>query len=147
MKKKIIKLTESDLQRIIERVMNEDFGTKLVSRGKGLIASLKARAAGEGRDARQLIKAITMLKSTATQASPLLDDIKKDLDDLFKEKFMNKATNYNEKLQSNVGLEDPVENFKKELQSYQSLLSQLIEKNKMIQNLDLSSDSDNGVAV
>jgi hypothetical protein len=135
MKNKIVKLTENDLKRIVQKVINEDFGTRLVSRFKGFINALRAGKDGEGRDAKQLIKAITRLQSTAEQSSPLLNDIQNDLNLLFKEDFMSRVERYNEKNMSNQGLGQEIEDFKKELEEYRTLIGKVIEKNEMIKNL------------
>ena len=142
MKKKIIKLTESDLQRIVEKVINEDFVTRLIARGKGLISALKSRSAGEGRDVRQVIKAIERLKSTASQSNPLIIDLKKDLDLLFKESFMQKVTKYKTNV-SNQNIEPVISEFQNMLNEYRTAVQKVIDLNTNIQKLDLTDSAQN----
>lgn len=142
MKNKIVKLTENDLQRIVSKVINESLETKTVSKVKGLVAALKANKAGEGRDVRQLIKAVTRLKSSAEQSNYVLQDIKNDLDSLFRERFMSKVEKFDDKLGSNSNLKVQIDEFKKELSEYKSLVQRLIEKNNEIKNMNLSSEDD-----
>jgi hypothetical protein len=135
MKKKIIKLTENDIQRIVKKVMNEDLFSRLVSRGSGFIAALKGR--NESRDARQLLRAIARLQSTANQVSPYILDIENDLDKLFKSKFVERATKVNDKTISG-DISSEAEEFKTLLTEYQSAITKVVELNEQIKNLNLS---------
>jgi hypothetical protein len=135
MKKKIIKLTENDIQRIVKKVINEDFISRLVSRGQGFIAGLKAR--NESRDARQLLRAVARLQGTANQVSPYISDIKSDLDKLFKSKFVERATEVNYKTISG-DISSEAEEFKTLLTEYQSAITKVVELNEQIKNLNLS---------
>jgi hypothetical protein len=138
MKKKIIKLTENDIQRIVKKVMNEDFISRLVSRGQGFIASLKAR--NDSRDARQLLRAAARLQGTANQVSPYISDIKNDLDLLFKSKFVERATEINDKSIGGDISEEAAE-FKKLLEEYQLAIAKVVDLNQQIKNLNLSEKS------
>jgi hypothetical protein len=138
MKKKIIKLTENDIQRIVKKVINEDLFSRLVSRGSGFIAALKAR--NESRDARQLLRAVARLQSTANQVSPYILDIENDLDKLFKSKFVERATQINDKTMSG-DITNEAEEFKSLLTEYQSAISKVVELNEQIKNLNLSETS------
>jgi hypothetical protein len=138
MKKKIIKLTENDIQRIVKKVMNEDFISRLVSRGQGFIASLKAR--NDSRDARQLLRAVARLQGTANQVSPYISDIKNDLDLLFKSKFVERATEINDKSIGGDISEEAAE-FKKLLEEYQLAIAKVVDLNQQIKNLNLSEKS------
>jgi hypothetical protein len=138
MKKKIIKLTENDIQRIVKKVMNEDFISRLVSRGQGFIASLKAR--NDSRDARQLLRAVARLQGTANQVSPYISDIKNDLNLLFKSKFVERATEINDKSIGGDISEEAAE-FKKLLEEYQLAIAKVVDLNQQIKNLNLSEKS------
>jgi hypothetical protein len=138
MEKKIIKLTENDIQRIVKKVMNEDFISRLVSRGQGFIASLKAR--NDSRDARQLLRAVARLQGTANQVSPYISDIKNDLDLLFKSKFVERATEINDKSIGGDISEEAAE-FKKLLEEYQLAIAKVVDLNQQIKNLNLSEKS------
>ena len=135
MKNKIIKLTENDIQRIVKKVMNEDLFSRLVSRGQGFIAGLKAR--NESRDVRQLLRAVARLQGTANQVSPYISDIKSDLDKLFKSKFVERATEVNYKTISG-DISSEAEEFKTLLTEYQSAITKVVELNEQIKNLNLS---------
>ena len=118
--------------------MNEDFISRLVSRGQGFIASLKAR--NDSRDARQLLRAVARLQGTANQVSPYISDIKNDLDLLFKSKFVERATEINDKSIGGDISEEAAE-FKKLLEEYQLAIAKVVDLNQQIKNLNLSEKS------
>jgi hypothetical protein len=118
--------------------MNEDFISRLVSRGQGFIASLKAR--NDSRDARQLLRAVARLQGTANQVSPYISDIKNDLNLLFKSKFVERATEINDKSIGGDISEEAAE-FKKLLEEYQLAIAKVVDLNQQIKNLNLSEKS------
>lgn len=135
--KKIIKLTEKDLERIVKRVINEDVGTRFGSKVGGFMDAIDSRISGEGKDVRQLIKAAGRLKNTAYQLHPWLTGLRNDLDKLFNEGFMNRVTKYNKNALSNKELGPKIEEFKNLLESYKTLLDQVIPVNEEIKNLNI----------
>jgi len=134
MKKKIIKLTENDLKRIVKRVINEDFGTKLVSRGSGLLAKLKALGK-ENRDTRQYLNGLNRLSTSANQADYVLKDIQKDLNDLFTERFLGRIENINSKVINKEELQKDIQDFMLMLNEYKSAINKVVELNDKIKSL------------
>lgn len=134
MKKKIIKLTETDLEKIIKRVINEDFGTKLVSRGAGFIEKLKNLGI-ENRDTRQYLGGLKRLSTSANQADYVLKDIQNDLDDLFSERFLKKIENINSKTVNKEELKKDIEEFITLLNEYKSAINAVVVLNDRIKSL------------
>jgi hypothetical protein len=64
--KKIVKLTESDLVRIVKRVINEN-NTSLLNEGNGqnAVNAIKKGMAGLGTDERGVLNAVYMIKNKA----------------------------------------------------------------------------------
>jgi len=134
MKNKIIKLTEIDLERIVKRVVNEDFGTKLVSRGSGLLAKLKTLGK-ENRDTRQYLNGLNRLSTSANQADYVLKDIQKDLNDLFTERFLSKIENINSKVINKEELQKDIQDFMSMLGEYKTAINKVVELNDKIKSL------------
>ena len=137
MKNKIIKLTESDLERIVKRVVNEDFATRLVSRGSGLLAKLKTLGR-ENRDTRQYLDALNRLKTSANQADYVLKDIQSDIDKLFKGRFQEKVQQIDSKLINQEELKKDINELMSLLSEYKSALSKVVEVNDKIKSLGKS---------
>jgi len=134
MKKKIVKLTENDLERIVKRVINEDFATKLVSRGSGFLSKLKALGK-ENRDTRQYLNGLNRLSTSANQAEYILKDIQKDLNDLFTERFLSKIENINSKVINKEELQKDIQDFMLMLNKYKSAINKVVELNDKIKSL------------
>lgn len=137
MEKKIVKLTENDLERIVKRVMNEDFGTRLIARGSGLFAKLKTLGR-ENRDTRQYLDALNRLKTSANQADYVLKDIQSDINKLFKSKFEEKVKQIDSKVINQEELKKDIEELMSLLSKYKSALSKVVEVNDKIKSLGKS---------
>lgn len=137
MKNRIIKLTEIDLERIVKKVINEDFTNRFASRGAGLFAKLKTLGR-ENRDTRQYLEALTRLKTSANQADYVLKDIQLDIDKLFKGKFQEKVQKTDSKLVNQEELKKDINELMSLLSEYKSALSNVVEVNDKIKSLGKS---------
>jgi len=137
MKKKIIKLTENDIQRIVKKVINEDFFTRLAARGGGLIAALKAR--NESKDARQLLRVLGNINSYTNQAYPIILNLKNDLQKLKEGNLLKRALKIEDGKVSSSELKASSEQLESMLTEYQSAIDAMIKIQKEFENFDLTN--------
>jgi hypothetical protein len=141
MKKKIIKLTENDIQRIVKKVINEDFFTRLGGGFGGLIAGLKGRK--ESADARQLLRLLGRLNTYTNQVSPFIINLKNDLEKLQESRLIEKAFNVDDKTIGREELKSSANELQKSLSEYKSAIDEIIKIQEKFKSFDLNNPTKN----